>query len=271
MAHCSSPSSKKGFCPFSLFLFAGTAIATVRYLRRAVVPAADEKEAAPTAAASPDESVVPEPPPMTWRVVFVLGGPGAGKGTQCQLLSERRGWCHLSAGDLLRAERSKAGSSSRFADVINSAISAGRIVPSEITVELIKNAMMEESSRRRIRGGKGEDGGGGGRTKFLVDGFPRSGGNVDAWDAVVGDAATVEAVLFFECPEGVLTSRLLERSKTSGRNDDTIDVIRKRFDTYREESVPIVEMYERVGKVRRIIADRSIEEVYREVESILGE
>ena len=76
MAHCSSPSSKKGFCPFSLFLFAGTAIATVRYLRRAVVPAADEKEAAPTAA-SPDESVVPGPPPMTWRVVFVLGGPGA--------------------------------------------------------------------------------------------------------------------------------------------------------------------------------------------------
>ena len=88
---------------------------------------------------------------------------------------------------------------------------------------------------------------------------------------MVGDAATVEAVLFFECPEDVLTSRLLERSKTSGRNDDTIDVIRKRFDTYREESVPIVEMYERVGKVRKIIADRSIEEVYREVESILGE
>ena len=269
MAHCSSPSSKKGFCPFSLFLFAGTAIATVRHLRRAVVPAADEIEEAPTA--SPDESVVPEPPPI-WRVVFVLGGPGAGKGTQCQLLSEHHGWCHLSAGDLLRAERSKKIGSSSLADVINSAISAGRIVPSEITVELIKNAMMEESRRRCRRRGGGEDaGGGGGRTKFLIDGFPRSGGNVDAWNAVVGDAATVEAVLFFECPEDVLTSRLLERSKTSGRNDDTIDVIRKRFDTYREESVPIVEMYERVGKVRKIIADRSIEEVYREVESILGE
>jgi UMP-CMP kinase len=268
MAHCSSQSSK-GFCPFSLFLFVGSAIATVRHLRRVPAAAGKKGEApSPSSAAAP----VPPPPHRPARVVFVLGGPGAGKGTQCQLLSEHHGWCHLSAGDLLRAERSKIGSA--LADVINANISAGRIVPSEITVELIKNAMMEEEesrSRRRIRGGEKEDDGGE-RAKFLIDGFPRSGGNVDAWNAVVGDdGATVEAVLFFECPEDVLTSRLLERSKTSGRNDDTIDVIRKRFETYREESVPIVEMYEAVGKVRKIVADRSVEEVYREVESILGE
>lgn len=111
-----------------------------------------------------------------------------------------------------------------------------------------------------------------GQIKFLIDGFPRSEGNVNAWKEVVGTKkANVESVLFFECPEDILTSRLLERAKTSGRNDDSIDVIRKRFVTYREESMPIIEMYEKEGKVRKIIADRSIEEVYKEVESILKE
>ena len=105
----------------------------------------------------------------------------------------------------------------------------------------------------------------------MIDGFPRSEGNVTAWKEVVGEKANVECVLFFECPEDILTSRLLERAKTSGRNDDNIDVIRKRFATYHEESMPIIKMYEGEGKVRKIIADRPIEEVYKEVEALLKE
>lgn len=82
-------------------------------------------------------------------------------------------------------------------------------MPSEITVKLIKNAMLDLWTKN-------------GQTKFLIDGFPRSAGNVNAWNDVVGEEAVVERVLFFECPEDVLTSRLLERGKTSGRNDDSI-------------------------------------------------
>lgn len=61
-----------------------------------------------------------------------------------------------------------------------------------------------------------------GQIKFLIDGFPRSEGNVTAWKEVVGDAAVLEYVLFFECPYDILTSRLLERGKTSGRSDDSL-------------------------------------------------
>ena len=61
-----------------------------------------------------------------------------------------------------------------------------------------------------------------GQRKFLIDGFPRSEGNVTAWNEVVGDAAVLEYVLFFECPFDILTSRLLERGKTSGRVDDSL-------------------------------------------------
>lgn len=248
-SHCTGGnSSSKGFCPFSLFLFVGSAFTFVRHLQNKSSKASVKNFDASNVDVDEDD----EP----FRVIFVLGGPGAGKGTQCQLLSENLGWAHLSAGDLLRAERQKAGS--ELADIINANISAGKIVPSEITVLLIKNAM-EELKRS------------GGQTKFLIDGFPRSEGNVASWKEVIGNRAHVEMVLFFECPEDILTSRLLERSKTSGRNDDSIDVMRKRFVTYREESMPIIHMYQGEKKVRKIIADRSIEEVYRELQSIVKE
>lgn len=236
--HCTKGPNSKGFCPFSLVLFAGSAFSYVKYL---------QSKSSKKISNAGDEA---------FHVVFVIGGPGAGKGTQCELLSKNLGWAHLSAGDLLRAERKKEGS--ELADIINSNISAGKIVPSEITVTLIKNAMEELRSEK-------------GQLKFLIDGFPRSEGNVNAWNDVVGSKANIELVLQFECPEDILTSRLLERAKTSGRVDDSIDVIRKRFVTYREESMPIVELYEKDGKVKKIIADRSIEEVYKEVESILKE
>ena len=242
----------KGFCPFSLFLFVSSAVASVRHLR-----------GLPSKTTRGDDDNGDEPPPLPYRVVFVLGGPGAGKGTQCQLLSTNLGWCHLSAGDLLRAERTKLDS--EYADIINANINAGQIVPGEITVRLIRNAMRERRAASTSSSGRRH-------TKFLIDGFPRSEGNVSSWDSILSVVeANVELVLFLECPEEVLLSRLVGRSKTSGRADDSVDVIRRRFTTYREESMPIINMYEKRGIVRKIIADRTIEQVYEEVESILKE
>ena len=83
--------------------------------------------------------------------------------------------------------------------------------------------------------------------------------------------ADVRFVLFLDCPEDTMTSRLLERAKTSGRVDDTIDVIRKRFVTFRGESMPIVDAYEKEGKVRKVIADRHVEEVYKEVAKLVAD
>lgn len=170
------------------------------------------------------------------------------KGTQCELLKERLGWAHLSAGDLLRAERLKGGPT---ADLINSKIAAGQIVPAEITVGLLQQGMEEENARS-------------GCTKFLIDGFPRSEGNVTAWEENM-KKHRVEFVLNLECPEEVLVGRLLERGQTSGRNDDQIDVIRKRFQTFQEECKPIVDMYSKQGMVRTVQSDQSVDAVYEEV------
>lgn len=73
------------------------------------------------------------------QVVFVLGAPGAGKGTQCQRIVDAFGYVHLSAGDLLREERQRAGS--EFGELIEDCIRNGKIVPVEVTCSLLENAI----------------------------------------------------------------------------------------------------------------------------------
>ena len=226
------------FCPFSAFLFASSAGAYTSYIRRKA------KRSMGTCSSTNKQ----------FQVVFILGGPGAGKGTQCETLSEKLGWAHLSAGDLLRAER-KSGSS--LAEIINAKISAGQIVPSSITVTLLKNAM----EKIYVESGNTQ-------TKFLIDGFPRSAENCTVWEEKMATLSNLEFVLFLDLSEDIMTGRLLERAKTSGRNDDNLETIRKRFKTFRDESMPIVDMYKKKGLVRTIVADRSVEDVYEEVQAL---
>eukprot|EP00928_Gymnodinium_smaydae_P068280 TRINITY_DN51369_c0_g1_i1.p2 TRINITY_DN51369_c0_g1~~TRINITY_DN51369_c0_g1_i1.p2 ORF type:complete len:244 (-),score=75.92 TRINITY_DN51369_c0_g1_i1:81-734(-) len=181
-------------------------------------------------------------------VVFVLGGPGAGKGTQCERILENfEGWGHVSAGDCLRAERNNPDS--KEGALINERIKEGKIVPAEITVGLMQKAM---------KGAEGKD-------KFLVDGFPRNLDNVETWDRVVGKDANVVSVFFFDCSEECMEGRLLKRGETSGRADDNIETIRKRFKTYQDESKPIIEKYEKEGLVTRFDAAPSADDVWKEV------
>jgi UMP-CMP kinase len=175
-------------------------------------------------------------------VVFVLGGPGAGKGTQCGKLVSEYGFVHLSAGDLLRAERD---SGSPLGTMIEECIREGNIVPVEVTVQLIKKAM--ESSPV---------------TKFLVDGFPRNFDNLQGWQRVMGEAAEVECVLFYDCPEEVMEARLLDRGKTSGRSDDNIETIKKRFKTFVDATMPVVEHYAKQGRVYRVMGVGPVDEVF---------
>jgi UMP-CMP kinase len=95
--------------------------------------------------------------------VFILGGPGSGKGTQSELLRDRHNFVHLSAGDLLRTERKNKDS--QDGALIEKCIVEGKIVPSQITVKLLGNAMTKEKERNR----------------FLIDGFPRNQENLQNW------------------------------------------------------------------------------------------
>eukprot|EP00931_Biecheleriopsis_adriatica_P038098 TRINITY_DN2184_c0_g1_i1.p1 TRINITY_DN2184_c0_g1~~TRINITY_DN2184_c0_g1_i1.p1 ORF type:complete len:1777 (-),score=465.99 TRINITY_DN2184_c0_g1_i1:6-5336(-) len=193
------------------------------------------------------------PAPGRPQVVFVLGGPGSGKGTQCARISKAFGFHHLSAGDLLREERKRQGS--QYGELIESYIKEGKLVPVEITVKLIQQAM------EKLGWSEG---------KFLVDGFPRSFDNMEGWEKVLGGKVDVKCALFFDCSEAMMEARILERGKTSGRADDNAEAIKKRFATFKQESMPVVEQLESQGLLRRLQAEKSVEEVWTDVRALFG-
>lgn len=187
-------------------------------------------------------------------VVFILGGPGAGKGTQCENLVKDYGFVHLSAGDLLRAEQKRPDS--RYGQLIASYIEEGKIVPQEITVALLKQAMREKIEQNANQGPQ----------RFLIDGFPRK---MDQAITFEQDIAPCKAVLFFDCPEEVMFKRLIKRGESSGRTDDNAESIRKRFRTFVETSMPVVQYFDKVDKVVKVSCQGSPSQVYDHVKSAL--
>lgn len=186
-------------------------------------------------------------------VVYVLGGPGAGKGTQCEYLVRDFGFKHLSAGDLLRAEQDRPGS--EFGDMIKDYIRNGQIVPMEVTIQLLENAMRDTMDNEGI-------------FKFLIDGFPRKLDQATKFEeAVVPSKFT----LFYDLQENVMHDRLIKRGETSGRSDDNEESIKKRFKTFVETSMPVVDMFEKDGRVVNVDASKSKEEVYAATKKALAE
>ncbi|XP_068620295.1 UMP-CMP kinase-like [Battus philenor] len=190
---------------------------------------------------------------MLPEVVFVLGAPGAGKGTQCSLISKHYGFVHLSAGDLLREERQRPGS--LYGEMIEEKIRNGEIVPVEVTCSLIYQAMQKC-----------------GKSRFLIDGFPRNKDNLDGWNRVMSDKTKLLFVLFFECPQNLCTERCLGRGAAgSGRSDDNLESLKKRFNTYINDTMPIINHYEELGLVKRINAESVPEEVFKGVKKEFDE
>ncbi|CAG0895766.1 unnamed protein product [Darwinula stevensoni] len=185
------------------------------------------------------------------QVVFVLGAPGAGKGTQCANIVQDFNFVHLSAGDLLREERNRPGS--EFGEMIENCIAQGTIVPVEVTCSLLERAMQES-----------------GKSKFLIDGFPRNEDNLTGWERQMHDKADVRLVLSFDCSEEVCTRRCLDRGAAgSGRIDDNAESLKKRFDTFYNSTMPIIQHYEKLNLLRKIDGDKAPDEVFQEVKTIL--
>jgi len=182
---------------------------------------------------------------LTNKCVFVLGGPGSGKGTQCQKLIDGLGCTHLSAGDLLRQE---VATGSEQGKAIAEMIKEGKIVPAQTTIDLLKAAMAAAPSGSIV----------------LIDGFPRSLDNLAAFEAQVG---MCELTLFLTLSAEAMEARIIERGKTSGRTDDNVETLKKRFDTFTTQSVPVVEELRKKTTVVEVDAAASIDEVYASIEA----
>ncbi|KMZ61951.1 Adenylate kinase, UMP/CMP kinase [Zostera marina] len=182
---------------------------------------------------------------LPW-ITFVLGGPGTGKGTQCQRISQTFGFTHLSAGDLLRKEMS---SNSKDGKMISALIKEGNIVPSEMTVRLLQEAIKSSQS-----------------CKFLIDGFPRCNENRVAFEKIIGVEPLF--VLFLDCPEDIMVARVLGRNE--GRLDDNLDTVKKRLEVFSNLNLPVINYYYEKGKVQRISALGTVDEVFEKIRPLFS-
>jgi len=180
-------------------------------------------------------------------VIFVLGGPGCGKGTQCDKIVGKYGFTHLSSGDLLRDE---VKSGSERGKALTQIMEAGDLVPLEVVLDLIAEAMLGKVSTSK---------------GFLIDGYPREQAQGVQFEASI---LPCTKVLYFEVPDDVMVARLLHRAKTSGRADDNEETIKKRLVTFHTHSEPVIQYYK--DKCSTIPALGSPDEVFADVQKALS-
>jgi adenylate kinase len=157
--------------------------------------------------------------------LLLLAPPGAGKGTQGELLAETYGVPHLATGDLLRRHVSEGTDLGQLA---SSYMDRGELVPDDIVVALVA---------ARIAGPEQLNG-------FVLDGFPRTLVQATAaYEWGQQHDRTFHAVISLDVPPAELVRRLIERGRVSGRSDDTEATIRHRLDVYAESAAPLLEFY----------------------------
>ena len=178
------------------------------------------------------------------RVVFVIGGPGSGKGTQCTKIKDEFNYNHMSTGDILRnVVKNKQGSTWQ---ALEADMKEGRLIPSDKLISYVKLGIVASKNK-----------------KILLDGFPRNKENIDEWNKQMKDVADVVAVVYFEVPDEVMKERLLGRKE--GRADDNEETIAKRLETFNAETKPVIDTYEKEGKLLKIDATKTVDEVFTEV------
>ncbi|KAL1419487.1 hypothetical protein MTO96_025396 [Rhipicephalus appendiculatus] len=155
-------------------------------------------------------------------VIFVFGGPGSGKGTQCEKIAKKYGFTHISSGDLLRDE---VKSGSARGKEMNEIMKTGGLVPLDIVLQLLKEAM-----EKNLGTAKG----------FLIDGYPR---DVEQGERFEAEVCKCTALIYFEVKDETLHKRLLKRGLTSGRVDDNEKTIVNRIKTFHVESEPVLKKY----------------------------
>lgn len=175
--------------------------------------------------------------------LIILGPPGAGKGTQAARIADRLGIPAISTGDIFRANIKDQTELGRRVQGI---LASGGYVPDEVTNEIVEDRLTWADATHG----------------FLLDGYPRTAGQVEALDAMLArHGHALDAVLELEVDEDAIVERLLKRAETEGRADDTEEVIRERQAIYRKETAPLAQHYELVGLLVKVDGMGAVDEV----------
>ncbi|KAH7984490.1 hypothetical protein HPB52_021535 [Rhipicephalus sanguineus] len=176
------------------------------------------------------------------------GGPGSGKGTQCDKIVAKYGFTHISSGDLLRAE---VASGSDRGKQIDDIMKQGALAPLTMILQLIKETMQKD-----LPTAKG----------FLLDGYPR---NVEQGERFEAEVCKCTNLIYFEVSDDTMKARILKRGQTSGRVDDNADTAVKRIKTFHDESQPVLDKYKDI--VHKISAEDDPDKVFASVSAVMDE
>jgi adenylate kinase len=183
--------------------------------------------------------------------IVIFGAPGAGKGTQSELIIEKYGLHHISTGDILRQEIENRTDSGLIAQQY---IDQGNLAPDQLIVDILAGIL------DKYPHAKG----------YVFDGFPRTLPQGKALDVMLsGKGTTIAAVLCLSVEEQELVFRLLKRGEFSGRTDDNIDVIKQRLAIYKEQTEPLKEYYKKQGKLFNIKGNNTMEDIFEQITEVI--
>jgi adenylate kinase len=183
--------------------------------------------------------------------VLLLGPQGSGKGTQAKRISAEYGIPHIATGDILRAA---IADGSDLGQRVQSIVESGKLVPDDLMIDLIRDRLAQDDA---------QDG-------FILDGFPRTLAQAEALDGMLGDIDRSLSIVFgFQLSDEIATERMTRRAELEGRKDDTREAIAQRLQLYHQETEPLIEHYRMQGNLVGVPGDRSVDEVFADVQEAL--
>jgi adenylate kinase len=184
--------------------------------------------------------------------LVLLGGPGAGKGSQAALMKEQYGIVHISTGEVLREARAAGTELGKKAGEF---MDAGKLLPDDIILGIVKDKLaMPEMDKG-----------------FLFDGFPRTIPQAEGLETMLSEIdKSLDAVISIEVPDDIVVDRLLKRAEIEGRADDNRETIENRLKVYYEQTAPLKDFYQTRGLLKPVDGLGSIDEVFERVKGLLG-
>jgi adenylate kinase len=183
--------------------------------------------------------------------ILLLGPQGSGKGTQAKLISAHYGIPHVATGDMLREAIAADTDLGRQVEPI---LERGDLVPDDLMISLIRERLSRDDTAEG----------------FVLDGFPRTMAQAEALDAMLREIGRELTIIFeLRLSDDGCIARLLRRAQLEGRTDDTPEVVKHRLELYHQQTEPLIEHYRATGNLVVIHAERSIPEVFSEIQAAL--
>ncbi|RUM59484.1 MAG: adenylate kinase [Persephonella sp.] len=205
------------------------------------------------------------------KTIIFLGAPGAGKGTQAQRLSEEKGFIQVSTGDILRAN---VKNKTELGKKAKEYMEAGQLVPDELIISMIEDEL------RKLEG-----------KDIILDGFPRTVKQAEALEDLLKKLGrSLDYVILFDVSDEEVIKRITGRRidpktgkvyhmiynpppadvKVIQREDDKEEVVKKRLEVYHSQTAPLIDYYEKRGRLVRIDASTDPNKVYEELIKVIG-